>query len=89
MREIYMHAATTVSSAAGTHSKLTFQALQPATVQGHARMPAEYHSGVRFGISAWNSWGTKLSDAENAARSRRLKAALLALEIAPTSVKPW
>lgn len=79
MRDMYMRAATHVGADAGAVSRahVVIQGLQPAPESGHARLPKSFYENVYFGVSAWNSWGRKLSPEENLVRNAHLRARLL------------
>ncbi len=53
--------ATTIHVGEGGRGTVILQGGTAASKEGHLRLPGQFYQGLHFGISAWNTWGEKVS----------------------------
>ncbi|CAM9737427.1 unnamed protein product [Ectocarpus sp. 12 AP-2014] len=86
-----MRGATTINigeGSRGSHRHVVLQGATAAPKEGHLRLPDQFYQGVHFGVSAWDIWGEKLTDAENRRRNGALRQMLEGQDPQPTGIYP-
>ncbi|CAN0165148.1 unnamed protein product [Hapterophycus canaliculatus] len=68
--------------------KVILQGATVASQEGHLRLPDQFYQGLHFGVSAWDSWGDKLTEEENGRRNDALREILEGLSPKPTDIYP-